>query len=292
MTSTPARRRDKFVLMGRAVIDSDPEVVEEALATIATAHGYLAPLGWAAGSVVLFIAGLRRIITSWRLLLIELVPVLWIWLATYDLKVHVFRGVPLRTGFALRDVVFSSVVIVFSVAATWCNAVFAFSFDEPPPPILRHAIARAQRQWRTITLFGILAGAVVSFAVVIAPHFGLRAFAIILSLVVVAMVFSFVALPVRLLNRHPAQRGDLRQRIGGAAFGGLLSGIAMAPGYALNRIGLVLLSVHGLKIPGIIILSVGSALYAASVTSVKAVKLSAKLLTDPSADVHRDPSHE
>ena len=92
-----------------------------------------------------------------------------------------------------------------------------------------------------------------------------------------------------LVNRRQATKADLRQKIGGAAFGGLLSGIAMAPGYLLNRLGLLMLSIHGLKVFGIIVLSVGSALYAASVTSVKAVKLSTKLMSDtPNVTGHQE----
>lgn len=289
MSESTPRRRDKIILMGRAVIDSDPEVVEEALATIAQAHGYLAPLSWAAGSIVLFIAGVRRMLTSWRLLIIEVIPVVWIWLATYDLKVHVFRGAPLRSSFALRDIALAIFIVALSILATWCNAVFAFSFDEPPPPELRRAVRRSLDQRRLIVSVGGVAGLIVAGAVIVAPHFGLGPFAIILSLVVVAMVFSFVALPVRLLNRRQANKADLRQKIGGAAFGGLLSGIAMAPGYLLNRLGLLMLSIHGLKVFGIIVLSVGSALYAASVTSVKAVKLSTKLMSDaPNVTGHQE----
>jgi hypothetical protein len=53
----------------------------------------------------------------------------------------------------------------------------------------------------------------------------------------------------------------------------------MTPGFVLDRIGIVLLGVSGLHVLGLLFLSVGSALYAAGMSSVRAVKLTMKLGT-------------
>ena len=51
----------------------------------------------------------------------------------------------------------------------------------------------------------------------------------------------------------------------------------MTPGFLLGRLGLILLGVHDLHWLGFIMLSIGTALYAAGMSSVKAVKLTMKL---------------
>ena len=51
----------------------------------------------------------------------------------------------------------------------------------------------------------------------------------------------------------------------------------MTPGFVLDRVGLILLGVPGLHVVGLVLLSIGTALYAAGMSSVKAVKLSMKL---------------
>jgi hypothetical protein len=51
----------------------------------------------------------------------------------------------------------------------------------------------------------------------------------------------------------------------------------MTPGFVLDRIGLILLGVPGLRVVGFVMLSVGTALYAAGMSSVRAVKLTMKL---------------
>jgi hypothetical protein len=51
----------------------------------------------------------------------------------------------------------------------------------------------------------------------------------------------------------------------------------MSPGFLLDRLGLIMIGVPGLRILGFLLLSVGTALYAAGMSSVKAVKMSIKL---------------
>jgi len=51
----------------------------------------------------------------------------------------------------------------------------------------------------------------------------------------------------------------------------------MMPGFVLDRVGLIVLGVPGLHLIGLALLSIGTGLYAAGMSSVKAVKLSMKL---------------
>jgi hypothetical protein len=50
----------------------------------------------------------------------------------------------------------------------------------------------------------------------------------------------------------------------------------MTPGFILDRIGLIMLGIDGLHVLGFLLLSVGTALYAAGMSSVKAVKMTIK----------------
>ena len=90
------------------------------------------------------------------------------------------------------------------------------------------------------------------------------------------MLISFVAVPARILG---AKKQKLRpkQAIGSWTVGGALSAVAMTPGFVLDRVGLILLGVQGLHVVGLVLLSIRTALYAAGMSSVKAVKLSMKL---------------
>jgi hypothetical protein len=75
------------------------------------------------------------------------------------------------------------------------------------------------------------------------------------------------------------------ERVGRALAGGAVSAVAMGPGFILDRIGLILLSVTGAHVLGFVLISLGAALYAAGMSSVKAVKLSMRLTTpEPEPD--------
>jgi hypothetical protein len=69
----------------------------------------------------------------------------------------------------------------------------------------------------------------------------------------------------------------MKQSVGNWAAGSALSAVAMAPGLLLDRLGIILLGVPGLHVVGLILLSLGVALYAAGLSSVRAVKLTMKL---------------
>ena len=51
-----------------------------------------APLAFAVSAFVLLFDGLRLLVSNWRLTLVTVLPAMWIWLAMFDLKVHVLHG--------------------------------------------------------------------------------------------------------------------------------------------------------------------------------------------------------
>ncbi|HEU0163574.1 MAG TPA: hypothetical protein VFQ54_00945, partial [Thermomicrobiales bacterium] len=114
--------------------------------------------------------------------------------------------------------------------------------------------------------------------VVVVPRFaGVWLFSLTLGVILGVMLISFVAVPARIIGAKKAQRLPPKEALGRAAAGGALSAVAMAPGFVLDRLGLILLGLHNFHVLGFVLLSIGTALYAAGMSSVKAVKLTVKL---------------
>jgi hypothetical protein len=101
-------------------------------------------------------------------------------------------------------------------------------------------------------------------------------FVVTLGGVLVVMFISFVAVPARIIGRRP-QKLPPREAIGRTATGWAVSAGAMTPGFLLDRLGLLIIAAPGFHVIGFVLLSIGTALYAAGMSSVKAVKLSIKL---------------
>lgn len=269
-------RLKRLERMARAVADADASRIESAARALGESRRYLAPVAWAAGAIVLVIRGIRLLVVNWRLSLVQLVPAAWVWLVMWDLKQHALRGAPFRQ-FTVGGVVLLGIAAVgVSVAAFWCNTVFAFAIQREPP-----AIAPAARQAHAflsrIVTAGSVVGVLLAGAAVAVPRIGVTWLYVgLLGAVLGVMLISFVAIPARIIGVK-RQRLPPRQAIGRWAAGGALSAVAMTPGFVLDRLGLILLGVPGLHIVGFLLLSAGTALYAAGMSSVRAVKLSMKL---------------
>ncbi len=272
------RRRPGFadlVRWTKAVADADPGTIETTARSFGERRLYLAPVAWAAGTLVLLVRGIKLLLTNWRLTLIQIVPAVWIWLAMWDLKEHALRGEPFRHLGLASMIVLLVLSIAISIAALWCNTVFAFAIDEAPPRI-RPAAQRANKHLTRIVIMGTLIGIALGVAVAMIPRVNTKLlFYAILGGVLGVMFISFVAVPARIIGRKPRKLPP-KQAIGRTATGWALSGIAMTPGFILDRIGLILLGVRGLHVLGLLLLSVGTALYAAGMSSVKAVKMTIK----------------
>ena len=96
------------------------------------------------------------------------------------------------------------------------------------------------------------------------------------------MSFLYVALPARLIGRKTTHsKGDALKA---TIVGGALGAAVCTPPVAIGRIGFLMLGSHTLFIPGLFLLTFGLVLQAGATSSVKAIKLSAKLVSghDPS----------
>ena len=96
----PPRRRVHLVRqirdLVRAIDDGDDAQVESAVLQLSRTRRYLAPLAFLVGAFVMLFQGLRLLVANWRLTLIQIIPAMWIWVVTLDLKLHLFKGREMR----------------------------------------------------------------------------------------------------------------------------------------------------------------------------------------------------
>jgi len=269
---------ERIVHFARVVADADADEIEAAAQKFGESRRYLAPVAWAAGALVLVIRGIKLLILNWRLTLIQVIPALWVWLVLWDLKAHTLRAVPFRDITVGGMILLVILSVGLSIAAFWCNTVFGFAIDGEKPRIAP-AARQANAHLGIILAAGGAIGLLLAFAAIVVPRLGSTwLYAAALGAVWSVMLISFVAVPARIIGAK-RQKLPPRQAVGSWATGGALSAVAMTPGFLLDRIGLILLTQPGWDILGLLMLSAGTALYAAGMSSVRAVKLSMKLVT-------------
>ena len=237
----------------------------------------LRPVVFAVGAAAMLFEGVRLLFSNWRLTLIEVLPAMWIWLAMLDLKLHLLRGKTFHHVYGAASLAAVAGVTAFTVASFFLNAVFAFAIARSGPPQIRPGLHAALARRKVILGWGTAAGLCLGLAAVFSPHWGKWWFAISLSAVIGLMMIGYVEVPARLIGMKTAhsRRDQLTASIVGAAVGAVIC----APGYALGRAGIVLLSSHGFFALGVVMLTAGLALQAGTTGAVKAVQMSAKLMS-------------
>ena len=115
-------------------IEADDEAMVERVLQLSRAHRALAPLALTTGAFAMLFHGLKLLVSNWRLILIQALPAMWIWLAMADLKVHVLHGNSFRVlrGPVLIPIVLA--IVVVTAAAFFLNTVFAFAIARSPIP--------------------------------------------------------------------------------------------------------------------------------------------------------------
>jgi hypothetical protein len=264
----------------RAVLDSDEATVEEAVLRLSRSRRLFAPLALAAGAVIILFDGVKLLFSNWRLTLIQVLPAMWIWAAMYDLKAHVFYGKTYHvvTGPARVAVVLA--VTVITAASFFLNAVFAFAIAKPGPPLIRPAFREARSHLAIVLGSGAAVGLCLGLSTVVLIRWGLWWFALTLSIVIGVMMISYVAVPSRLIGIKASRSGySKRDKLTATAVGGVIGAVVCTPPYLLGRIGLIMIGVRALLIPGIVVFLIGLTLQAGTTSAVKAVKLGAKLVS-------------
>jgi hypothetical protein len=277
--SKPESRRQVLVRQARALIkairENDEDAVERAVVALSQSKRIFAPLVFVLGAFVMLFQGLKTLFSNWRLLLIQILPAMWIWLALLDLKAHTFRGKDfhvLSGGPVLLSVLGITVV---TAACFYLNAVFAFAISQAGGPTIRPAFALARRHLGVVLGVGCVVGAALGFSAIIVPRWGTAWFTLSMGIVVGVMMLTYVTVPARIIGVKPT--GSQRDKMAAAAIGGTMSAIVCAPAYIIGRIGILLLGSKALFPLAVAILVVGFALLAGATGATKAIKMSAKL---------------
>jgi hypothetical protein len=267
-----------------AIRDGDDAMVESAVVTLSGRRRYLAPLGMVVGAIMMLFEGLRLLFRNWRLMLVQVLPAMWIWVAMMDLKIHMFHGKSFHPLHGWALVFAMAGVVVITAASSFLNAVFAFAIARPGKPQIRPAFAQAWSHARVVLGAGFLIGLALAYAALYVSRWGHTWFAVSMSIVIGVMMISYVSLPARLIGMKTSYSSA--DKLKASAVGGAIGAVVCFPPYALGRIGILMLGSHILFIPGVILLTLGLTLQVGATSSVKAIKMSAKLV----AGRHTEPT--
>jgi hypothetical protein len=255
--------------------NGDEADLARAIEDLSRSRRYLAPLAYAVGGVAMLLGGVRLLFSNWRLTLIQVLPAVWIWLAMYDLRMHLLHDRELRDWEGVLLVLLILLVAAITVAVFFFNAVFGFAIAQKGTPHVRVAIAEARQRLAPIVVTGGALGLALGLAALLAPHAGETWFAVSLGTVVGLMMVAYVAVPARLIGVEPT--ASRRDRLAASAVGGLFGLFLAAPPYLLGRIGLLMIGSPFLRLPGLAIFLLAATLQAGATSAVRAVKLGARL---------------
>jgi hypothetical protein len=232
--------------------------------------------------------GLKLVFSEWRLTIVQILPAMWIWAAMLDLKLHVLKGKEFNIWRGPMAIVVVLAVALVSVAAFYLNAAFAFALTGSGRPDLHSAFIRARGHFGVVAAFGFTVGVALGFSAVVVPRWGLRWFAVSMSIVIGVMMLTYVAVPSRLVGLKSSFSG--RDKLTASVVAGALGALICAPAYVMGRIGVLLLGSHRVVVfaIGVILLSVGLAFQAGATGAVKAIKMSAKLVAGNPATTTSD----
>jgi hypothetical protein len=277
----PATRRTRIAALFRRLIkgirEGDDDQVEQAVLSLSQRSRLLAPLALIVGAFAVLFQGIKLLVTNWKLTLIQVLPAMWIWLAMLNLKGHVFRGRQFNIvrGPLLVPLLLS--VIAVTAAAFYLNAVFGFAIAQSgKKPEIKPAFAEARAHIGTILAWGFVVGLALGISGLVVTRWGLGWFVLSFGIVTGVMMFSYVALPSRLLGLQPGM--SRRDKLASSAIGGAVGVLVCSPPYWLGRLAIIMLGSAVLRIPAIIILAIAVVLQTGATSAVKAVKMSAKIV--------------
>jgi hypothetical protein len=284
-TAAPGTRRERIGAGISRLVDainrSDDAAVERAVLQLSSRSRWLAPLALIVGAFLMLFAGLKLLVTNWRLTLVQIVPAMWIWAAMLDIKVHLMHG---KQFHVLRGpILIPCVLAVMAITAAsfYLNGVFAFAISKPGKPEIRPAFSQANQHLRTILPWGLLIGFALAFSSLIVTRWGHWAFAISQGIVVGLMMVLYVAVPARIVGIE--KKKNTRDKLAATAVGGAVGAVVCSPPYIIGRLGILMLGWHYLFWVGIVLIIIGATLQTAATSAVKAVKFSAKLVGHPAA---------
>ena len=265
-----------------ALRDADEGAAAEAISSLSRSRRLLAPLAWVVGGIEMLFSGVRILVTNWRLMLVQVLPVAMIWLAMYDLKAHALskRSLPTAEGAILVPI--GLAIVALTAASFFMSAVFAFAVSQPGQPEVRPAIKLARRHLGVILGSGVVVGVMLALAMTLISRTHRPWFILALGVVVGIMMICYVAIPARLVGVKP--EASRRDKLSASVVAGVLGVVVAAPAYVLGRVGVLMLGVGLLFIPGLLLLTVAVALEAGGTVAVKSVKMTSKLASGQRGD--------
>lgn len=278
-----SRRADllaRLKLFVRSVERGDESMVEEVL-RLSGSRRLFAPLAYLVGAFAMLLEGLRRLLHDWRVIPIELLPAVWLWLAMYDLRVQALRGSSYHSAHEGELVAIGAGIVAVTVAALFLNVVFAFAVADERTASLSASLRAAGARRRTIVLVGLVVGLLLALSVTAGPQLSHRLFILSLGASVGLLMIVYLSLPSRLLGVDV--RRPRRDRLAASAIGATLSLLVTAPFYVISRVGILMLGSTVLAIPGYLLLTVGVLFQAGGIGAVRAIRMSSALV-----DVRRD----
>ena len=266
-----------FTSLVHAVRTGDDAMVESAVLALSQRNRWLAPLALIVGGLAMLFQGLRTLFINWRLTLIQILPAMWIWVVMMDLKAHVLHG----KGFHEFHRLWVELLVILLIAGVtaasfYLNAVFAFAIARKGPPEIRPAFALAREHLRTILFWGFTIGALVGVSAIVVDRWGQFWFAFSLGIMAGVLMFTYVAIPSRLLGLQANQ--SRRDKLSAAAVGGAVGAVICSPPYMLGRVALLMIGSHRFFYLAIVILAIAVVLQTGATSAVKAVKMSAKIV--------------
>ncbi len=220
-------------------------------------------------------AGLRLLVSNWRLTLVQLLPAVWIWVAMLDLKLHLLYGKPIHSTLGLLRIPIVAGVALITAGSFYLNAVFAFAVSQPGRPEIRVGFVQARARRGVILWWGSLIGLALGATTAVYPRWGLWWFTFSLGSVIALLMICYVTVPARLIGLRPTY--SKKDKLAAMAVGGAIGAIVCAPPYALARVGILMIGIRPLFIPGVLVLTLGVTLQAGATSAVKAIKMSARL---------------
>jgi hypothetical protein len=283
------RVRTGFARLINGIRSSDDDAVERAVLQLSSTRRWLAPLALIVGAFLMLFQGVKLLVTNWRLTVVQIIPAMWIWLAMLDIKVHTLHG----KGFhILRGPILVPALVgvtALTAASFYLNGVFAFAISVPGKPQIRPAFAKANQHMRTILAWGVGVGLALSFSSLISTRWGKWSFVVSQSVVVGIMMLCYLAVPARMVGIDTKKGRSRRDKLAATAVGGAVGAVVCSPPYILGRFGILMLGWGTVYFwIGVILIVIGAALQTGVTSAVKAVKFSAKLIGNPSADAGGD----
>jgi hypothetical protein len=264
----------------KLVQSSDEQAVQDAVLSLSRSRRWLAPLALIVGAFLMLFQGLKLLFTNWRLTLVQVLPAMWIWVAMLDIKIHVLHGHQFHIVRGAVLIPIALAITALTAGSFFLNAVFAFAITAPGTPEIRPAFHLARTHLNVILAWGIGVGVALSYSALISARWGTFSFALTQGIVVGIMMFCYVAVPARIVGMAK-RSGSRRDKLAATAVGGAVGGIVCSPPYILGRLGILMLGWHGLLWLGVVLIVIGAALQTGVTSAVKAVKMSAKLVGDP-----------